>query len=74
MTLAKSFKIVVADPCDAPVSITASSLEDKEYTITTGSVNYQIPVFMPDPDWCDISYTYTLSSPAGSDVVSFDAD
>ena len=40
VTLAEPFSILVADPCDAPVSLTPSALDDKEYILTTSAQTY----------------------------------
>ena len=34
VTLATPFTVQIMDPCDAPVSVTASALTNQEYTIT----------------------------------------
>ena len=53
------FIIFVVDPCDNPVSVTPSTLQNQEYTITDNpSAPYQIDVYTADPVWCDITYTY----------------
>jgi hypothetical protein len=61
VTLAEPFVITIVDPCDAPVSVAGATLLAQSYTITS-SVSYTFPVFTADPAWCEITYTYTISS------------
>lgn len=35
---------------------------------------YQIPPFVPDPDWCGLTYTYSIETPEGDSAVTFDSD
>ena len=44
------------------------------YTITDVSDIYQIPPFVPDPDWCAVTYTYTIVAPEGDAAVNFNSD
>ena len=44
------------------------------YTITDVADIYQIPPFIPDPDWCGLTYTYTIVAPEGDAAVTFDSD
>jgi len=62
------------DPCDEPVSIAPSVLDAQEYTITDTAKTYTIPVFISDPAWCAITYTYTVTDVSGSPAVSFNDD
>lgn len=48
------FTVSVVDPCLNPVSVTAPTLKDQEYTITGVVVTYQIPAFDLVPSWCSI--------------------
>ena len=67
-----AFTVLVIDPCDIPVSLTASTLTDQEYTITQDLFTYQVPVYTVDPAWCAITYTYIITDPAGDAAVLFD--
>ena len=40
VTMADPIEVLVADPCDAPLSLTESSPDDQEYIITTNFVTY----------------------------------
>ena len=64
-TLETPFIITIIDPCDEPVSVTASTLTDQEYTITANAATYTVPVYTADPSWCAITYTYTITNSAG---------
>ena len=68
------FTITVIDPCDNPVILHAPELVDQEYTITDDALPYQIPEFIPEPSWCDVTYSYTIVDPKGADAVDFDTD
>ena len=75
MTLADPFTITIADPCDAPVSVVASTLTNQEYTITDDdAVPYTVPVYTADPAWCAIRYTYTITDVSGDVVLTFNED
>ena len=74
VTLADPFVITITDPCDDPVIVTASSLIAQEYTITDSPAIYQIPVFIADPLWCDISYSYAITDISGDASLSFNPD
>jgi len=73
-TLETPFIITIIDPCDEPVSVTASTLTDQEYTITDNVATYTVPVYTANPSWCAITYTYTIKDSEGNVVgnVSFD--
>ena len=63
------------DPCDRPDGIEFDEdLEDQVYTITQAPVEYQIPAFEGDPDWCSIKYSYTISSPEAESAISFNSE
>jgi len=66
------FVITIVDPCDNPVGVTPSTLSAQEYTITQTSFTYQVPVFVSNPTWCAITYSYTISNEAGDSALSFD--
>ena len=72
--MTEPFVISVIDPCDKPVSIIAPTLEAQEYTITDSAKTYKIPVFIPDPAWCDINYSYSVDIPAVNSAVTFYPD
>ena len=75
VTLADPFTITIADPCDAPVSVVASTLTNQEYTITDDdAVPYTVPVYTADPAWCSIRYTYTITDVSGDAVLTFNDD
>ena len=74
VTLADPFVITVIDPCDQPVSLTASTLAAQEYTITDNSKDYQVDAYTSDPAWCDITYTFSVDAVSGGSAVTFNAD
>jgi hypothetical protein len=74
VTLADPFIITSVDPCDAPVSVTASILIPQSYTITDVAAPYTIPVYTAEPAWCEITYTSTIFTTAGDEVVAFGFD
>ena len=68
------FTINIIDPCSPPTSLLQPILENQEYTITDVPMPYQIPEFTVDPPWCDVFYTYSISTPEGDAAVDFDSD
>ena len=74
VTLAIPFVITTSDPCDKPVGLTESAFENQEYTITDDAKTYQIPVFTPDPSWCTITYSHSVTDTAISAAVAFNND
>ena len=59
VTVDVPFLITVIDPCDEPVSVMPSTLENQEYTITdNANLPYVFDVYTADPLWCAITYTY----------------
>ena len=75
VTLTNPFTIIIADPCEAPVSVTASILTDQQYTITDNSaVPYVFPVFTANPAWCAIKYNYTITDLSGDAILTFNGD
>ena len=63
------FVVTVIDPCDKPVSVTASGLTDQFYTITQSAFDYKMPVYTANPSWCAISYTYTITDLTGDAAI-----
>ena len=45
-----------------------------EYTITDLQKQYQVPKFIPDPSWCQVSYSYNLANTQAESVIDFDED
>ena len=41
----------------------------QEYTITGAALTYTFDPFTVDPTFCDVTYIYTISDPAGAPVV-----
>ena len=66
--------MTIVNPCDAPVDVIPSVLSDMEYTITQAFFEYQIASYTADPAWCDISYSYSISTAQGDAAVTFDAN
>jgi hypothetical protein len=67
-----TFKIVLIDPCASP-TITVPELEDQLYRLTSASYQYVHPVFTVVPDFCDVSYDYSvtpLSSTSASGITA----
>ena len=59
--IADPFIITIVDPCEQPVSVTAATLADQEYTITDDNATpYEVPVYTASPAWCEIRYSYTI--------------
>ena len=69
-----TFTITVVEPCLNPVSVTAPALQDQEYTITDLVQKYQVPVFVADPIWCSVNYSYEAVSLDGYSIATFDSD
>lgn len=57
----EAFTVTIVDPCDSPISLTASVFEAQVYTVTQDKVEYQVPRFTPEPSWCDVSYSHQVS-------------
>jgi len=74
VTLADPFVITIIDPCDKPYGLTESIFVNQEYTLTQGAKSYQIPVFTPDPAWCAITYSHTVTDATGLPAVTFNND
>ena len=72
VTLTDPFIITIIDPCDNPVSVTPSTLSAQEYTITQSAFTYEVPVYVSNPAWCAITYTYSITDTAGSAALTFD--
>ena len=49
-------------------------MDSQEYTITGTAKTYEITPFTSDPAWCAVTYTYSISDPAGDAAVSFNDD
>ena len=64
--------MTVIDPCDAPVSVTASVLSNQVYTITQDKFDYQVPVYTANPLWCAITYITTITDVSGGIAFTFD--
>jgi len=71
--ISPTFTITVADPCDAPKSVTQSALVAQQYTITDNAVTYTVPIFTVDPAWCEIIYSYAIDDTVANAAISFDA-
>ena len=65
----------MVDPCGnkSANSLTSSTLEDKVYTITDTAVTYEVPNFVSELEWCEITYSYEVEDSSVSVAVSFDA-
>ena len=58
-TKTATFEITLEDPCDPPVSLTKSSFDNQEYTITDINAEpYIHPEFTVSPSYCPIKYEY----------------
>ena len=68
-----AFTITIIDPCDEPISVTASTLANQEYTITQSNLDYQVPPYVASPTWCEITYSYSIMGPAGDAALTFNA-
>ena len=69
--LADPFTINVIQPCASNIqSVTAPSLVDQVYTITSPPMTYKIPSFAVEPAWCEVTYSFTMSD---MEVVEADA-
>ena len=56
------------------MSLAAPNLENQEYTITDNPVTYQVPEFVSDPNWCAVTYSFTITLIAGDAAVIFNSD
>lgn len=59
------FTIKIVDPCKPPRSLDPpaqlfGNVHVEEYTIAAGQKTFQLEPFMPDPSWCEVSYTYEI--------------
>ena len=72
VTLTDPFIITIIDPCDKPLSVTPSTLSAQEYTITQSAFIYEVPVYVSNPNWCAITYSYSIVDAAGSAALTFD--
>jgi hypothetical protein len=52
----------LVDPCDPPISITATGWEPQEYTLTADSKSYSHPEVVIDPDFCPYKVEYTIQN------------
>ena len=64
------FTVTVIDPCDKPLSVTASALTNQFYTITQNAFDYKFPAYTVSPTWCTITYTYTITNSAGDAAIN----
>ena len=64
--------ISLIDPCDPPLSISSQGLTNQVYTITNANATpYAHPVFISDPVYCEIDYTYSETKlSAGDSAIS----
>jgi len=71
-----TFIVEIVDPCSAAVEVyPPSSLINQVYTITDNAhPGYTIPSFTPNPSWCTVTYTYSVSDISGSPAVAFDPE
>lgn len=61
-TLTSSFQLELVDPCNPPVSVSAGTLEDQTYIITTPAASYTHEPFVADPAYCPLNYEYSITN------------
>ena len=49
--------------------MTAPDVDNMSYTLTTTRIYYEIPEFTVDPDYCQVTYTTTVSPELACDEV-----
>jgi hypothetical protein len=67
-----TFTITLIDPCLSP-TIVVPELENQVYKLTSASYEYVHPAFTVVPDYCDVSYDYSvtpLSDTAASGITA----
>ena len=71
-----TFDMTLVDQCEPPTLVTPSAaLSDLEYIVgDPASVTPSFDVFIPDPSYCPLSYTYSISpNPVGIEsIIIFD--
>lgn len=67
---------ILKDPCRTPTELTpgenGSTLVDQVITITEEKKTYDFLPFYIQPDWCDISYTWSVDDDAVKSAARFD--
>ena len=72
---AESFTIEIKQRCIEASLLAPSVLDNQEYTITDFEKSYIFNPFFVVPEFCEIEYTYTVSSPSAQLIISsFDGD
>ena len=70
-----AFTVTIPDPCAEPKELPTTSqvFRDQEYTVTQRAFDYAIDEFTFAPaDFCDITYSYSISYATGDKAVSFE--
>ena len=68
VTKSATFILTLVDPCNPPVSITSPGLTNQVYTITNANATpYAHPVFISDPTYCPIVYSYSETKLSAGD-------
>ena len=70
----ETFKIEILSPCDSPKRFEAVPLENQEYTLTDLTLNYTIPAFIIEPEYCEILYKIEPEDPLIRLAFNFDAE
>lgn len=60
-TLTSNFQLELVDPCNPPNSITAPTLLDQNYIITTPAASYVHEAFSVDPAYCPLEYANSVT-------------
>jgi hypothetical protein len=64
------WEIDIVNPCNNPVSITPSLVGPQTYILTDEAKEVKFDRFTTDPDWCEVTYTYTTSGASDAIVLN----
>ena len=78
-----TFTVNVVDPCE-PTILTVSApplpdpsatspLSDQSYYISDVAIVYQVPEYVPNENWCVLTYSYSTDNTAINAALAFDA-
>jgi hypothetical protein len=68
---------VINTDCTIPSSIILDPsvpLQDQTYTITDEAKYYQMPAFLPEPFFCDVTYSPSYDNMMAMLLISFNPD
>ena len=56
-----TYTFTLLDPCSPPISVTAATLTNQQYTITDSTKHYTHPDFTISPSYCPFTYSYDIA-------------